>query len=442
MSQILDVNMEIAGNRCRLSQRAGRTCDQPISFLMQQAVANPDMISLAAGLADQSCLPVEVFRNTLRPLLDDSDRARIALQYGTTQGDMRLRRLLVKHLEHLEGIPACEMALEAERMVVTTGSQQALQLVGDALIDPGDIVLVGAPDYFVYLGTLETLGAEIVGVAMDEEGMLVDALEDTFSELQRKGDLPRVKMVYCDSYYQNPTGVTLHESRRPAILDTVKRWSREGKIYLLEDAAYRELCYEGSCPRSIRSYDDDSTVILAQSFSKSLSPGLKLGYVVLPPELVDPVVGLKGNHDFGSSNLSQQILAQMLESGAVVEHAAELRQAYQRKQMAMLNALGENMPNLPIPSRWVRPTGGLYVWLCFPEGIDTTRSGPLYRECLNQGVLYVPGEFCFPPEGNQWVDHPLGCAQNTLRLTFGALPEDRVEQGVQRLAAAVRGCCT
>jgi len=406
---------------------------------MQQAVANPRIISLAAGLVDQEILPVAEALATVQDLLGDADRGRRSLQYGTTHGDLRLRERIVEHLEHLEGISARKMAVDVDHVVITTGSQQLLQLIGDVLIDPDDVVLVGAPDYFVFLGTLQTLGAQVETVAMDAEGLVPEALDATLAGLARTGDLPRVKLVYCDSYCQNPSGVTLAPRRRPEILEILYHWSSAGRIFLLEDAAYRELCYEGQSPRSIRSYDEQGeTVILAQTFSKSFAPGLKTGGAILPPSLVEPLLGQKGNHDFGSANFNQHLLAELLASDRYRDHAARLRNVYRHKRDTMLTALEYAFSQLPVKPHWVRPAGGLYVWVTFPERVDTTRGGPLFAACQQREVLYVPGEFCYPAGVAVDPTSPLGGSSNTMRLTFGGLSRAQIREGVARLAGAIR----
>jgi 2-aminoadipate transaminase len=422
----------------RLSQRAMRIGDPPISFLMQQAVTRPDLISLAAGLVDEASLPVDETRESIAQLLGDPAAARRALQYGTTQGSQRLRELAVEHLERVEGCSAREMGLSADKLVVTTGSQQMLELIAEALLDPGDIVLVGAPDYFVFMGNIDCAGATAVGVAMDEDGVVPDALVETLDGLDRARALDRVKLLYCTSYHQNPTGVTLAAERRPVILEIIRRWSTAGRIFILEDAAYRELSYGEASPRSIRSYDErGETVILSQTFSKSFAPGMKTGYSVLPDELLAPVLRIKGNHDFGSSNFVQHLLASVMATGRYAEHVEKLRSVYRHKLAATLDAIEAEFNRHGVPAHWTRPDGGLYVWIALPESLDTTLAGPLFRRSVDKGVMYVPGEFCFPSGWNGSASGPLGGPRNTMRLCFGVPPIAKLREGVARLAAAV-----
>src|SRR5687767_1489989 len=304
-----------------LSAKAARTREQPISFLIAEALRNPRLINLAAGLVDPLTLPVDECDAITRRLFADPARGRAALQYDTTVGLAPLRQALLAHLEQLEGLSGREMGLTENDFVVTTGSQQALYLIGDALLDPGDIVIAANPSYFVYTGTLDSLGAKVLTVPMDQDGMVVDEVEHLLARLERDGRLDRVKLVYCTSYFQNPTGLTLAADRRPRLLEIVRRFSKRHRILILEDAAYRELRYDGEAHRSIKSYDPlNRFTIISHTFSKPFAPGLKLGYTAMPPDLLHAVLQQKGNHDFGSANLAQHIAMESMRDGSYAKH--------------------------------------------------------------------------------------------------------------------------
>jgi len=260
----------------------------------------------------------------------------------------------------------------------------------------------------------------------------MDELERVLAGLDADGRLDRVKMVYVVTYYQNPTGLSLAADRREAIVGLVRRFSRSHRILILEDAAYRELRYDGPETPSIRSYDPaNETVAMAVTFSKSFCPGVKTGCLLLPDDLVEPVALQKANHDFGSANVLQGVLAELLRSGRYVEHVERLRDRYRRKRDTMLTALRDGLGDLP-GVRWTIPTGGLYVWVTLPEAMDAGPTGRLFAECVDRGVLYVPGEYAFAssPGGS--------CGQNTLRLSYGLPGMDEIREGVGRLAGAVR----
>lgn len=417
-----------------LSEVSERTSVPPISTLMEMALANPGLISLAAGFVDQQSLPVDAAARGIAALLADEGEGRRALQYGTTIGDAGLRGRLLALLERDERVSTGTFQSLLPRTVVTTGSQQLLYLIAEALLDPGDIVLVESPTYFVFLGVLETRGARAVGVEIDEGGMKLDALEATFEALEARGLLDRVKLVYSISEHANPTGISLAADRRGPLVELVRTWSKDHRIYLLEDAAYRGLTFLGDEPPSVWSHDPGGeTVILARTFSKTLSPGFKTGYGILPESLVGPVLRLKGNHDFGSANLTQLALERIIASGDYHAHVASLVAMYRRKRDVMLEAFEEHFSAWDGAVRWTEPRGGLFVWLTVPEAIDTGPAGPLFARCVEEGVLYVPGAYAFAGEVGASPRHHA-------RICFGVPSEAELVEGARRLSVALAGC--
>ena len=415
------------------SSKTTRTREQPISYLIATALRNPSLINLAAGLVDPLTLPVEECQTITQRIFSDRGRGRATLQYDTTAGLAELRRQTLAHIEQLEGISASAMGLDADHIVLTTGSQQSLYLVSDVLIDPGDIVIAANPSYFVYTGTLDSLGANVMAVPMDDDGMDVEAVGRLLETLEHQGRLDRVKLVYCTSYFDNPTGLSLSAERRPRLLDIVKRFTRRHRLLILEDAAYRELRYDGPAHRSIKSYDPQNRyTIITQTFSKPFAPGIKLGYTAMPDDLLHAVIQQKGNHDFGSANLSQQIALEAFRDGSYARHVKVLQESYRKKRDAMVTALKRHMPQEPA-IHWTYPHGGLYVWLTLPQSIDTSRTGPMFGKCIDAGVLYVPGEYCFQPDATGAVP------RNHIRLSFGQVAPDQIEPGIERLASVVRG---
>ncbi len=445
----------------KFSQRRRWAADQAISFLMQQGVEHPHVVSLAAGLVDPGSLPVAEAIEAARDVLSDDLRARSALQYGTTQGDLRLRRQLVDYHNRLEQTStlAASRTVTADEIVCTTGSQQLLALLADALLDPGDICLVAAPTYFVFLGVLEGVGARAIALPADEHGLRMDALTAELQRLESVGELSRVKLIYVVSEFENPTGISLSLERRAELVEIAKHWSqRRGEtIYVLEDAAYRELHYGppswgrfSTCPPtgvtnsndghvenlphdpSVWSFDvAGDTVIHAGTFSKSFAPGLRVGFALMPRELRDAVNDLKGNQDFGSANFNQHLLAELLASGRFATHAEEVRAAYRIKRDAMLSAADEFFSDLPGVS-WVHPHGGLYVWMSLPPQVATGFDSTLFCRAVDvEQVMYVPGELCFggPREQRE---------RNHMRLSFGVQSPDGIREGMRRLSRAVR----
>lgn len=419
--------------RIPLSAASERTTSPAISVLMQMALADPGLISLAAGFVDQASLPVTAAAGTVADLAAEADEARRALQYGTTIGDEGLRARLLGLVEASEGVPAGRFAHLLPRTVVTTGSQQLLYLVAEALLDPGDIVLVESPTYFVFLGVLESRGARVIGVETDEQGLCLDALDATLAALEAEGQLGRVKLIYTVSEHSNPSGISLAAERRGPLVALARKWSRGHRIFVLEDSAYRGLTYDGAEPPSVWGHDPEGdTVVLARTFSKTFSPGLKTGYGVLPDGLVEPVLRLKGNHDFGSANFNQVVLDRLIEGGGYARQVGALVETYRAKRDVMLDALGETFGGVE-GVHWTRPAGGLYVWLTLPEGLDTGLAGPFFRRCVAEGVLYVPGSYAFAREPGTVPRH---CA----RLCYGVPGEGALVEGVRRLGRALAAC--
>ncbi|MHC4879183.1 MAG: aminotransferase-like domain-containing protein [Planctomycetota bacterium] len=432
--------MESTGNQATetqaasisFSQRRRWAADQSISFLMQQGLENRDVISLAAGFVDPKTLPVSEVSEVVGRLLGDEATGQSALQYAATAGSGDLRTLLLDHLAGVEGHAVDSLGVTAEDVVVTSGSQQFLQHLTDVIFDPGDICLIAAPTYFVYLGTLNGAGVETIAIRTDEHGICPDALDAELARLDQAGQLHRVKLIYLVTWFENPSGVTLSAERRPQIVEIARRWSKSQRLLVLEDAAYRELRYSGDEIPSVWSHDTSHEhVILAQTFSKSFSPGIRVAYAVMPRDLVPAIHDVKGNFDFGSPNFSQQIVAEALRTGAYRKHVDLLRDSYRVKRDAMLAAAEEHFSDIDGAS-WLRPEGGLYVWMSLPEHIDTGYSAPLFQQATKtEGVMYVPGEIAYP-DGS-----PLR-KKNQMRLSFGVETPETINEGMRRLAAAVR----
>jgi len=415
-----------------LSRRAGWAGGEPIAnLLMAKTLAHPELVSLAAGFVDHRSLPVEPTRQALDAIWSNPEEARAGLQYGTTIGYPPLREAVLERMLQADGRSRRDLSVSVDQVVITAGSNQLLYLVSDVLLDPGDVVICGAPSYFVYLGTVGNLGVRAVGVETDQHGLIPEAIDGELARLEAAGELGRVKAIYVTTYYDNPTGVTLTADRRAALVEIAQRWSRQSKIYVIEDVAYRELRYYEDDTPSLRAFDPDGeTVVQAGTFSKSFSPGIRVGWGILPPGLVEPVLAQKGNLDFGSPNLNQHLMAKVLQMGLFDPHVERLRAGYREKIDAILGAADELLS--PIEGiQWVRPAGGLYVWLRLPEAIDSGLSGPLFDRAVAEGVLYVPGGYCYPKLGRS-------PRKNMIRLSFGIQSCQGIRRGIEALARAIR----
>ena len=416
----------------QLSERARASFGQPIGELMARALGNPELISLAAGFADQSTLPTNLIQQVFDGVFADEPTARRALQYGTTAGDPLLRQLLIERLLSVDpGLSAADH-VTPDQVVVTAGSNEFLFLLADALLDPGDIVLCGSPTYLVMLGILENLQAVAWGVNTDENGIRSDDLHQVLDLLQRQGRIDRVKAIYVVSYFDNPGGISMSLERRQELLDVARAWSaRIGRtIHIIEDVAYRQLRYEGEDVPSIRSLDQSGQqVVYVDTFSKCLSPGLRVGWGLLPPPLVEPIINLKGNLNFGSPHLNQMILQRFLRDQLDSQHVPTIRQGYREKLEALETAAEELLA--PVPGvHWHKPTGGLYIWLGLSPSIDTGPQGSLFDHAIEEGMIYVPGEFAFPNQGEPRC-------RNFMRLSFAVESPQRIRQGVEALSRAI-----
>jgi len=414
-----------------ISQKAKRTKDPAISYLLTVALETPGLISLAAGLVDQDSLPAKETADLLQYVQQDEEFRLPSLQYGATEGLLRLRQELMQYLRESDGVEYPKDSFGLENVVITNGSQQFLHLVSESLIDPGDIVLVCDPTYFVFLGVLESVGAKAIGVKLDEQGMNPDALDRCLASLQASGEIDRLKMIYITTYYQNPTGVSLSLERRKRIFDRVRTLNEEGHcVCLLEDTAYRELGFDEDSGPSMKSLDVDNRFIaMTGSFSKAFAPGLRLGYGIMPPWLTPHVLRQKGNEDFGSTNLNQHLAWASLSSGELRKHSADLRTLYRRKSEVMREAIEKFFPE---GVDWIIPQGGLYYWVHLPPEIETGGKSELFKAALEHKTVYVPGECCCAarPEGPP--------NRSSLRLTFAYISEKEITEGVRRLGAAMR----
>jgi 2-aminoadipate transaminase len=448
-----------------LSKMGRRTALPPISWLMQTALTRPKLISLAAGFTDNSTLPVELSRKLLDEILRSPATGRPALQYGITAGEMNLRTLTAKHLHKLDfqssSSSFSSLVLEnksrtkdedeknysPEHVIITGGSQQLLYMTLEALCDEGDLILVEDPTYFVFLSILQSRGIKARGVKLERDGIDLAHLEKVLTRLKKSGELRRVKALYLVTYFQNPTGVTTSLAKKSATLKLLKKFERAAghPLYLLEDAAYRELSFGGDAalrrPRAAQRADPaippttltlpgaSERVIYTGTYSKPYAPGARVGFGILPQEIFTVVQRIKGNHDFGTANLLQQLLARALASGLYDQHVAKVRKNYARKARVMKQALAEHFPaNVEI---W-EAGGGLYFWARLPEKIPTGVKSKVFQTALKNDVLYVPGELCYAGDPSRATpDHEM-------RISFGSASEENIRKGIARLGRVLK----
>jgi 2-aminoadipate transaminase len=448
-----------------LSKMGQRTPEPPISWLMQAALTRPRLISLAAGFTDNPSLPVAETRAALNHILRSPKTGRPALQYGSTAGDPALRRLTARHLQKLDkpsssssfsssilssrtGMKEVDETIYApDRLLITSGSQQLLYMTAEALCDEGDLVLVEDPTYFVYLSILQSRGLRARGVRLERDGLDLAHLEKVLTSLKRSGELRRVKTFYLVSYFQNPTGITTSFEKKRGILKLLKRFERAAghPIYLLEDAAYRELSFPGRAdlpvsqdaqqrvptipPSALAVPGAAERVIYAGTFTKPFATGARVGYGILPEPLFTAAKHIKGNHDFGTANLLQQLFARALASGAHDKQVARLQKRYAHKARVMKQAIEKHFPSA---IEWWEPAGGLYFWARLPRNVSAGVKSNVFQTALKNDVLYVPGELCY-------ADDPTRRKPNhEMRISFGNASEENIREGIKRLGKVLR----
>lgn len=364
-----------------------------------------EVISFAGGLPAPELFPVKELEEATHKVLGEA--AQQALQYSTTEGYLPLREKLAQWMNARCGIRAT-----ADEVLITTGSQQGLDLTGKLLLDEGDTVICESPTYVGAISALKVFCPRWVEVPTDEEGIDVDALE------RRLENCDRIKLIYIVPNFQNPTGTTWSLERRRRFAEVVARYP----VAVVEDNPYGELRFEGSPLPPIKSFDTKGQVIYLGTFSKILSPGMRIGWLTASSPLYEKYVILKQGSDLHTSTLIQMQVATYLEMFDINDHLARIRALYRDRRDAMLRALDREMPK---GIHFSRPAGGLFLWVELPAHLDARE---LLRRSLELNVAFVPGGG-FYPKGNK---------ENTLRLCYSNMPVARIEEGICRLAAAVK----
>ena len=366
-----------------------------------------DVISLAGGLPDTTTFPPDSYASLMRTVAAQSCAR--ALQYGPTEGLSLVKRCIA------EIMLAEAMEVDPDEVLVTTGGQQVIDLVCKTLVDPGDVVVTEAPTYPGAVPTFCAYQADVVQVTMDRDGMRVDELEQLLDELEREGRRP--KFIYTVPNFHNPAGVTLSLERRHELV----RIAGERELLVLEDNPYGLLRYEGDPLPTLRSLDEEF-VIYASTFSKILSPGVRLGWAAAPaPVLAKMNIGKQAS-DLCSSSISQYFVGAYFDSGPWEDYVRSLIEIYRRRRDVMLDALAEHFPR---EAEWTHPQGGLFIWATLPSYIDTT---DLLARALQDHVAFVPGRAAY-------VD---GRGGSEMRLNFSGVTEDEIREGVRRIGEVVR----
>lgn len=402
----------------RFSQRAKGATSSTVRELLK-LTEQPDIISFGGGLPAPEVFPVAEFQAACQRVLEEKGPA--ALQYGTTEGYHPLREMIARHASRY-GIKA-----RPENVLITSGSQQALDLIGKLLLNPGDRVLVEAP---TYLGAIQAFGmyhAEYVGVPMDDHGLQTDDLEAAL----RAGP----KFMYVLPNFHNPAGVTLALERRRALVALADKYG----VPIVEDDPYGQLRYEGKHLPSLLVLDRETrgaagdnglslgNIIYLSTFSKTLAPGLRLGWVVAPADVIAKLVQLKQGTDLHTSTFNQIVAFEVARGGFLDRHVRHIRQVYRERRDVMLEALEQH---LPPEVTWTEPHGGLFLWARLPHGLSAAK---LLEAAIQQKVAFVPGSAFFAPGTAEPAE-----AARFMRLNFSNADPDRIREGIRRLGAVIR----
>lgn len=364
----------------------------------------PDVISFAGGLPAPDVFPVAQFQQACNVVLKDLGAQ--ALQYSTTEGYPPLRQLIADTAEGYYGLK-----VPADEIQITSGSQQALDFVGRLFINRGDLILVESPTYLGALQAWNVYGAQYITVPIDEHGMIVDQLEQAL----RAGP----KLIYVLPNFQNPSGVTLSLERRKKLVELADKYG----VPIVEDDPYGRLRYEGEhippvfvLDRQMRG-GQGSNVIYMSTFSKLLAPGLRLAWVIAPPEVIRRVVMIKQAADLHTSSFNQIVAYEVGKSGFLDEHVKLIRATYKERRDVMLEAMDELFPP---EVQYTRPEGGMFLWGVLPEDVDTAE---IFKQAVEKKVAYVPGSAFYPNDGGR----------NTLRINYSFSTPEQIREGVNRL---------
>jgi 2-aminoadipate transaminase len=372
------------------------------------AVASrPEIVSLAGGMPFVSALPMDDIGELMADVI--ARRGAEALQYGSAQGDPGLREQICRVMA-LEGINA-----RPDDVVVTVGSQQALDLVGRIMLDPGDVVVTEAPTYVTAIATFSAYQAEIAQIPMDDDGIIPEALAERLTAMKEAGR--RVKLLYTVPTFQNPAGVTLSVERRRRVLDICN----QAGVLVVEDNPYGLLAFDGEPVRALRADAADDVVYLG-SFSKTLAPGLRVGWALAPPAVRDRLVLAAESAMLSHSAFAQLAVERYLSTQPWAEQLKDFREMYRDRRDAMLSALAAYMPE---GVSWTRPGGGFFVWVTLPEGLDAKAMLP---RAIGARVAYVPGTGFYADGGGR----------ANMRLSFCYPTPDRIREGVAKLADVVK----
>ncbi len=390
------------------SDRAGKMRKSEIRELLK-VTQDPEIISFAGGLPNPQSFPIPDLKSIVQTVLHNYGK--VALQYGATQGINELREVLVER-SIKEGMKG---GVSPENIMITSGSQQALDAVGKIFLNPGDIAMVGLPSYLGGINAFRSYEANLVGVPLDKEGMQIDVLDEKIKELVKQ-DMS-VKFIYTVPTFQNPAGTVMPESRRKKLVDI----AHEYNLVIIEDDPYGKLRYDTSAVKPIKAFDDEGRVIYMSTFSKILAPGFRLAWVIAAEDIMRKMALCKQAQDLCTAGFSQYIAYEFMKSGSLDLHIMRICEMYKPKRDIMMDSMKKYFPEGYLCNK---PKGGMFAWVTLPEEVDTEA---MFLDAFKEKVAYVHGKaFC--------VD---GGGGSSMRLNFSYSTNEQLETGMKRLGAVI-----
>ena len=388
------------------SDRAGKMRKSEIRELLKVA-QDPEIISFAGGLPSPRSFPLQDLQGVVKSVLEH--HGKVALQYGTTQGLTELREAIAER--------ACKDGMDttAENVMITSGSQQALDTIGKIFLNPGDVALVGLPTYLGGINAYRSYEGNLVGVPLDKDGMIIDILEEKIMELQKEDITP--KFIYVVPTFQNPAGVIMPEARRKKLVDLANEYD----LVIVEDDPYGKLRFDVDHIKPIKSFDDEGRVIYMSTFSKILSPGFRLAWTIASDELSRKMIICKQALDLCTNTFTQFIVNDFMRSGSLDLHIMKVCEMYKPKRDIMMKAMENYFPDGYVCNK---PKGGMFAWATLPEGIDTEI---MFLDALKEKVAYVHGK-AFSVDGS---------GGRSMRLNFSYANSEKIEEGMKRLGAVI-----
>jgi 2-aminoadipate transaminase len=390
------------------SDRAGKMRKSEIRELLK-VTQDPEIISFAGGLPNPLSFPIQDLKIIVQNVLNN--HGKVALQYGATQGINELREAIAER-SHKESMTK---GTSVENIMITSGSQQALDAVGKIFLNPGDIAIVGLPSYLGGINAFRSYEANLVGVPLDKEGMQVDLLEEKIKELIKQ-DMS-VKFIYTIPTFQNPAGTVMPESRRKKLIDI----AHEYNLVIIEDDPYGKLRYDIPAIKPIKAFDDEGRVIYMSTFSKILAPGFRLAWIIAPDDVMRKLALCKQAQDLCTAPFSQYIAHEFIKSGSLDLHIMKICEMYRPKRDIMMDSMKKYFPEGYICNK---PKGGMFAWVTLPEQVDTEA---MFLDAFKEKVAYVHGKaFC--------VD---GGGGSSMRLNFSYSTNEQLDTGMKRLGTVI-----